>query len=501
MSRTGLALSLMLGWAWLAAQVQELPDVEISGVSPLKTTLSHTGQLNPQDLHTDITDSLHVLVPLPINPTTEALLRQKKALVRLDLDTRLGNYLAVLLPAPYQSVSALGFIHRQLKPAAGWDYRELQAFAQHVLGSWQSRLGLELQHTVIAVNLHEQHLFTVSAHNQLDVAKWQDVPLAIDWQTYLHLLSISETSTLDSHLPLDWDNALRFDFQVKADLQASTACAVFQKQWMFGINLERIASENGLDSPLIRSVGLVATKQRLVPEIAFLKRWQLLPDWDMVVSQLPGRTVTDLSHSLSGQPWQSLPLRHPFAFNPLNLQLSSHNSMFSTPTEKWRLTLSTGAVYWVDKTIWTQPPASATGKLLPEITAAPTLETNLTTALEYQTSSWLYRQNLTLQRGWLAAQDYALLPYFPLFKADTQVSRSWSHWSAFTSFGQSYSTLAEDHAYLRETLDLSAGCSYRWTSNTDISLNILNALNRGSILHILLPQQPVTLQLSLNHLF
>ncbi len=492
------ALLLALA-ACLFATAEELPDVEITGPSELKSIMAKKGIGGNDLLLPDVVDSLKPVFPQILEipaPKPEVL----KNFLHLSADHRL-NLLGCFLSDRFLG-SPLGVRGRLQKHSLSDQWHN---WCGELIGQYftpASRLSFGFKKTdvksefyskaqsvsVLGLNYDQERLNLFQNPSQLRLG------LEMHNCRYRYLQHTEDRDEMLLNANLGLSTRLKNELLFSADAWYSYDTATIQARLDF-------PGDEYLDAlGWFRSVSLVVSGDKIAPGIHLSKRFHIDNENLIQVFQKSDFEIMDNYKLLLGQPWQQQHKDALVSLRPLNAHLLLASRSFRLAGQPVQLSLDYGIQYVVDEYMYFLTPQSGSNDL-PLLKEQNVLRNNVDFILSWSAGASRFSQSCLLDKGWQTSNGNHDLPYVPFVSLLTQYTFS-AHPVTFDLYAeQCFLTEDEDGADLDGVMDIGARAGFSLSGNLDVFACLINLLNRGRRVHRNVDPDPTSISLGFQARF
>jgi len=507
---TILLLSLVIVSA-LTAVVQDLPDIEISGPSPLKSTLEKRGELSSELYISDVVDSLQPVFP-PIVPEAKPIITQRNRALNLSIGNHTfhANFLAnKFILEPYSLFGSANYY----TPKQKWSQFDGTIGILRQTDSQQCRIDAPVcpSSRIDAPVCSSLGLFVNSVRSKSsNIYKYQSdsavnlmynfnsvfgspLPFEVNFDSAYHYYQDSrDTTDIESEMYY-WNNRLRLKSNFISQYNLGCDASYIQKTPILSLEAMRKQSDDEEPFDFLKGLTVYATDKRIVPGIYLSKTFDKIAEsTNLLLYQDSSLKTWDTYDLMLSQPWQKRQEKAIVSINPLNSHLVITNNSLRVKLRHIYLSADIGIQYFVDEPIYT---ASIVSNALPIARAEGILKSNLTLTGKISKDSLSFSQSCQIDKGWLSAHAYSALYYQPLISAESLVKYAWQDFALAGLLKQYYYTQSEDGKFLREAIDLGAKLEYSVRQEVTLYCQISNLLNRGKYVYKTLPTEPASIML------
>lgn len=477
----------------LCADVQDLPDVEISGPSLLRSLLEKRGLAGSDLLISDVVDSLHPLFPpFPQQELPRYTWRMKKHTLHLNfnsLENLHATFLADLLfatPVAFKAGVNLS------SPDDNWTHLSIRAgFHYQALNSDFTVLIKHLESEISdpAYDLRKQSLSAIDLNYNFMLNNLLKHPISVRLNSQIQNRIADFSTSANDTDKLNFLHQLGFYTPLSSVLTFGGAGWYVYQNPVLSFSLALRESDQTEKWDFLRSVSLYISNDRILPGIHFSQRFNLDSENSFQLYQESALTVHENYALQSHQPWQRQ-LEDPIvSFQPLNAQLIYTNSNVSLFTHPVFFTLSTGVQYIFDEPVYLAA-VEETGEL-PLLTPETVFKNIYRFGVTYNSGIVKLSQFVELNKGWLKEHSDKEIPYLPFMTLASLVELNPEPFRLGATLNQYYSALDEQGNDVSEALELDVEASYRLSRSFSLYLKGRNLLNQGRILYRTLPAEPV----------
>jgi hypothetical protein len=496
MNKRNLLLWCIVVVSGLSAVVQDLPDIEISGPSPLKSTLEKKGLFSSELYIPDVVDSLQPIIP-QIVPIISQPPEQKLRAVCLDLSNRGFHSKFIANEFIFDSLHLSASAGYQV-PKNSWSqfYGKagiIQNAPYHTLG-----LFFDYLNNRSPKNIKYQSDSSINLNYDFNNILGISLPCDIWFDSEFHYNQYRLRLPDKESERYYWNNSLQFRYSYSGLYEFVLGAAYTQKTPVFSVNASKIQSEPEESLDFLRGLSLYATDNRVVPGVYLSKRFMPFNDTSVLLYQESKVRTHDISDLLLEQPWQYGRDKSIVSFNPLNSHLIVNNKSLSIAKLPLNLSGDMGIGYYVDEPTYS---AVSIADDLPVAKPENILQGNLDLSCRVSRESLSFTQSVKLDKGWLAGHSYSELSYLPLFSLESVFGYQYRGFDFAVWLNQFYNTIDDNTEHLRESVDLGAKVDYRFKPDIILYGKLSNLLNKGKYVYRTLPVVPASVLIGFEYYF
>lgn len=242
-------------------------------------------------------------------------------------------------------------------------------------------------------------------------------------------------------------------------------------------------------------IGLMTDLNHVLPAVDLHKRLELAPRLYLELSNVS--SITSWSHKelVNDRPWSALPDDIPLSLKPLDLSLRAFK-IFQTEGLLQLASLSHNSSFTMDQAILkTLPGGDGTAVFFQDRMVNYT-------SLDLHFNLWglMLEQSLGLDLSRLPEENWATLPYSPLFTVTTSFGRSWERFSCGAGIDQHYHIEDDTGNELPSIIDLNLGLEYQLSKDFSLEASLSNLLDHQYRDYGSLPRSGREFSLSLRYL-
>lgn len=493
MHRLFLCLFLILT-SVLSAAVEDLPDVEISGPSILKSILAKRS-LGYADLRMpDVTDSLKPILPaLPEDYPPPS--SSRNTFVHLSAAQLLDYHVYAIsdriFKTPFTLLADLerysldeNWISFNAKAGAIYKYKKSKVSWFVKTARVESPYIYDYQHAS-AINMNYYI-------NKVTISKYKaDIYVKAELlnSRYEYLYNDLKSDRIYLH------NKLGLHTNLSPSSVLSLDAAYLDKTPFLTAGLGFLDKSVGESSNLIHSLNIYASDRRIIPGIHISKRLYLGKENILHLFQKSAYEIHDNYTMLLNQPWQRQQTDALIAFTPVNAHIRYDNLSVLMAGRPLCLTLDLGAQYSLDDAVLTLPDTLVTlPKAEPETVLTNSALFKATFISRFSTLS----QTVKFSQSLFTEKDNAVVPYRPLLVLETSYLYHKQPFKGEVTFRQSYLNRDESERDLRESFELDGGLIYDIDEAFSAFVKLTNILDKAPILHRMIPARPAELRAGIN---
>jgi hypothetical protein len=486
-----LVLVILL-WTALSAQIQVLPDIDVSGESQIKIFLYKKAL--PYSRESLTADSIRAFFPLSLPELPVAQLVSPKPMLRhylnLEADTRLALEGTYRYYPQNDWLSRAGIRLSMLKPEADvhschydlqgdYDLEAGEELGLNLLYYDTQGLGLNSKYTLGSLSSYHDELNIKGLHirqmsNALRISGLDQKNSALSYRN--DGLGFFHQSLLDFS-NLDWGNR----WYLYSERPAIHSFIEFEQD-----EIDKF------------SIHVLYDGYSFFPVPGF--HWRLITDFDQQLSIVnqPETKSNDFYELLEHYRWLSFDQARRNTTMPLNLRIQledthSQRRLLSLPN----IRISNVTQYRVNDAVLRDSP----NPRAPELYFSDVFANESRISARFGQGSLVFDQALTLSLAFMANENWVKKPYDPLFKVESSLRLERYPYHAALSFYQHY--LARDHYQnpLPELLDLSISAAYELSFSSQVYLKCDNLLNSPKWQFKSLPRQDTSFYAGIIHRF
>ncbi len=496
MGRFFIAAALVMICCSLYA-VEDLPDVEISGPSSLKSTMQGRS-LGYSDLRIpDVTDSLRPILPdlIDIKKPKEKPWRN---LIHLSMNNLLDYRLHYMGDRFFSSPFATFANLEYFSPTNQWTQFTAEAGVQYGARNIDTAIIIKRNdietpytygnHHINAINLNAYFnnikLTTYKSYIYLNSELLQS-EYRYGSQTapeerlfFFHQAGIS--SGLSNNLTLQADG-------VYLDQTPAMAVSIISKDQDIEVN-----------DDVFSSVSLYLTENRIFPGIHLSRRFFFNGAGFIQMYQKSGWDFHDNYSALVKQPWQQQMSKGMISLRPIDTHLLLSNRSLLVADNPIDIILDLSLQLKLDEPLLTITDAAYP---LPVNKQFTVLQNNGLLKVAYGLGNFTLSQSAFLQQAWLSALGNKKVAYVPLITLRTAYSYRKDKLKASALLEQFLNTRDENGNSLREAIELSAALEYDVFEQLTLQLRVNNILDKGRIIHTAIPVAPASVCAGISYRF
>lgn len=488
-----LLTALLLIVMSVFAQTQDLPDVEVSGPSLLRSFIEKRGLAGTDLILPDVTDSLNPLFPPFPHEDFITYKRLRKNALHLNYNS-LSNLHAVFLAdslftLPVAMKAGLN-LH---SPDEDWNSMSLlggivyerSAIRQAIL---VKHLDARIDNS--AYDLKYQSISVINLNYNFIIRNLLKNPLDMQFSAEIQNRLIDyRDDGKDMDYTLNFNHAIGFstplcpNFNLKADARLAYKTPVLS----LGVTLRE--NEFTDKFAFLRGLSVDITDKRILPGIHLSQRFALDSENSFHILQKSALNIYENYGLLSSQPWQEQHSDALVAFKPLDATLSFTNQnivLFGHPV---LFNLATGIEYIFDHPGYYESVSS--NAQLPKLSSETVFKNSYRFGLNYGSSAVKLSQFVELNNGSLKERKDEEMPYLPFLMLDSSLELKLEPLLLKGTLNQYYSAKDELGNDLEEALELDADAYLSVGKDITLYLKGQNLLNKGRIIYRTLPGEPV----------
>jgi hypothetical protein len=472
----------------LVGDIQELPDVEITGPSSLDTYTGKKGLVSSELMIPDIVDSLRSILPT-IPDENPVMRRQAGNAFYLNVNQRLGFKTYLICDSLFSKSSALFVGAEYETPRDEWKYFNGRLGLQHTTGA--SRLGI----SVGTINAYSPYLISRQTVNALNLYYNINNVIIFKRMLYInltgelqqtHQVKRDEQDATDNlhvynRVNLGYLHNYRNRFEIGGGLAFKTPYAYMKAGFVTG-------DEKSYYS-FIRGLSVQVTDKRFMPCIHLSRIFQIDTNNSIQLYQKSDVKIHDTFRLLSEQPWQRMLSDVVCEYLPLNAHLIINNKSLDIGDVPISLTADLGLLYYIDKPVYHD---LDDGNLFPMTTPQDVITNELSVRALYSGNVIRLSQELKLVRARLVDDADSRLPYQPELALFSSIEYRKKAFTAQAWLNQYFKTRNDIESNLRDSFDLGARVEYSFSQRFAVHLKAENVLNKGLYLFRTIPVMPPT---------
>ncbi len=499
MSNKLIAIVVISIASYLSGVVMDLPDIEISGPSALKSTLEKRGIISSELNIPDVVDSLKPIIPTM--PESSITYPRPKKQSKNALYSEAGNSgikSSIMLSELFSQsnyFTANAGIHT---PAKKWYQKELDAGIHHI--TEVTLIDFNINHIDIDTPKNISYQSDSSLQLMYDfnynyeLAFPYKMKFQTEFESYQNRNDILSRRTNKQY----WNNQLTIKYLLNNIAEFTLDGSYIQESPILALKASRTLSVNKETWDFFKGVSLYISEKSIVPGIALSKRFSTFHETSLLICQESGFNVWNNYTLFIKQPWQYNQREAIISFYPL----SANISMLNSSLEIMDLPLNLSSDYCIRYSI-NQPVLKSTSIAgdLPVAVPETVLESSLKCGFEIREDLVSFTQSFLFDKGWMVEHKYSAMSYLPMITSESSIDYTLNRFKFNLHFNQYYNTKDDTGAFLRDALDLGATVKYTLNHEAYIYLKLSNLLYKGKIVYRNLPAEPVELLLGLFYKF
>jgi hypothetical protein len=478
----------------LSAAVEDLPDVEISGPSVLKSILAKRS-LGYTDLRMpDVVDSLKPILPLlpeDYPPPASSRFNFLHLSASQLMDYQFYGISDQIFHTPFTLLAEL----ERNSIDGNWSSSSAQAGALYTYGKSRASWFVKTVRAESPYIYNYQHTSLINMNYNINKIMLSRYKADIYVNAQLHN---SKHEYLDNNHVSDrmyLYNKLGLHTNLSSLSLLSLDAAYLDKTPFLSVKLGFLDKSIGESSNLVHAVNVFVSDKRLIPGIHISRRFYMGKEHILHLFQQSGYEIHDNYSLLMNQPWQKQQSDALITFIPIRTHLRYDNLSSKLWGRPLCLTLDLGAQYSLDEPILSLADTLETlPKAEPETVLTNTAELKAT----YKSSFSSFSQSLRISRSLFTEKDNAVVPYRPLVVLETQYLYSRQPVKAEVAFRQSYLNQDESEQDLRESFELGGMLQYDIDEAFSAFIRLSNILDKAPVLYRTLPLKPAEIEAGIN---
>jgi len=483
MIRDNLIICLLLLFCSIIFASEELPDVEITGPSVIKSILEKRGLPYPDLLINDVVDSLQPIMPVspyrtPRNDSTN------KNFFTCEISNNFGFKASVVSDNLFKTPLLLSakIDRRILKD----EWNSTKASAGLLIDSKNNSLEtkLKISSSKSAYSTDIQNINAIEVNYHVNKVKL----LGQDFSMYLkgEVQSEQEQNSDNTESPdVSFFNGIGLITDINKSLTVVTQAQIIEKTPFLAFRLGFNNKDMSEKTNLIRSVSFFLSEDHVVPGVHLSKRF-FIDDYNILyLYQNSDYRIYDHYSKYLDLPWQkrSDPV---ITYQPLNAHIVLSNQSIPFHNSVLQLYCDLGLQYKMN-----EPTYSALSESdLPSMTPVNVLKNNLKVTIMHSGEHISFAQSGSLDKGWMVENDNDLLPYLPLVGFHSEVAYKKGIFGYSASLEQYYQTKDETGKHLGDAIELGSRADFTFSKNLQLYAKLTNLLNKGKFVHRNIPTEP-----------
>jgi len=490
-----LLIALLLISVAAFSQVQDLPDVEISGPSLLRSFVEKRGLAGNDLILPDVTDSLNPLFP-PFPKEDKVTFKSlRKNALHLNYNSWENLHATLLADSLFILPIALKAGLNPFSPDEDWHSLSVRGGMAYENSATRLVILAKHQDARIDNNAYDLKYQSVSAINlnyHLTIKNLLKNPLDVQLsgEVQNRLIDYREDNK-DMDYTLNFNHALGFSTPLCPNLNLKANARLAYKTPVFSLGVTLRENEFTDKFDFLRGFSVDVTDKRVMPGIHLSKRFSLDSENSFHLLQKSALDVYENYGILTSQPWQEQQSDALVAFKPIDAMLSFTNQnvvLFGHPV---MFNLASGVQYIFDRPGYYEP-VSANSQL-PKLSSETVFKNSYRFGVNYGSSAVKLSQFVELNKGWLKERNDEEMPYLPFLTLDSSLELNLDPLRLKGTLNQYYNAKDELGNDLEEALELDADAYLRIGKDMTLYLTGQNLLNRGKVIYRTLPTEPVAL--------
>lgn len=494
MNRIALALFLLLVNV-LSAQIQVLPDIEVSGESQMrillyKKALPYTSAILPGD-------SLRAFLPqsLPEAAVAENLLLKMplRHFLHAEASSRMNLEASYRYLPPNDNITSAGLGMSLYAPRGNLLSNHFYAF-----GNFRVPTGEDM-----AVNLRYYNADGSGINSEFGSA---EVQVFKDHYTFEHF-DLNQMSTgfgvngikqTNSGSGLDtWGLSLSHHSVIDLpdfDLGNRIHLSKGRPSWHSFVDLDLLAFDKA-------SINLIYDGEHFIPVPGFVWRYITNFDQQFSISNDPRTWQNEYAANLEYYRWiylRNMPTALQPTTAPLNLRFCLEDFQPTTSESFLRkFSVENQSQYLLNSALV----SLSNNPDIPAIYFDDVFSNETRVSATFGQGSLVFDQSFSLNLGYLTKQDWQRLPYSALLKSVSAFSYSVYPYLAEVTLNQHYFSVDHLQQDLPEVFDLNLGAIYEFGNYDQVYLRLDNLLNSYKRPFRTLPNRGFSINVGINHRF
>jgi len=479
---------ILLATTVVFGDIQELPDVEITGPSSLDTYTGRKGLISSELMIPDIVDSLRSILP-SVPDESPVKRRQAKNAFYINVNQRLGFKTYLICDSLLSKPTALfgGAVYDT--PRDDWRYFNGRLGLQHTTGD--SKLGISAG----TINAYSPYLISRQTVNALNLYYNNNNVSVFKRMLYINLTGeLQQTNQVtrdeqdaknDLHIynkfNIGYLHNYRNRYEFGGGWASKTPYAYMKAGFVPG-------DEQSIFS-FIRGLSVQVTDKGFMPGIHLSRIFQVDANNSIQLYQKSDVKIHDTFRLLSEQPWQRMLSDVVCEYIPLNAHLIINNKAISLGEVPVSLTADFGILYYIDNPVFY---ALNDGNPFPLATPKDVISNELSVKALYSGNVIRLSQELKLVRAMLADDADSRLPYQPELALVSGMEYRKKAFTAQAWLNQYFKTRDDLDSNLRDSFDLGSKVEYNFSQRFAVHLKAENVLNKGLYAFRTIPVMPPT---------
>jgi len=497
MKKTVSLLLLLTIFSLIFAAEEDLPDIEITGPSQLKSILEKKGLSGNYLRIPDITDSLPPLLPpIPAEKTVVPLPKRHWLYAKA---TSNWDYQTCFLADSVLSLPLFSLIELQRSSLKN-DWRQviggLDIGQETGYLSWSA--GFNTVNSSSDFILDYQSVNTLFLNLNFSQLKLFSSPAK------LYLKGELQNNRFQYINETDESDLYHYNHQIGLKGKLSQGAEYFIDGYYsyhtpalaIGFNFPERESPEAFD--FVKSLAFYLTDNKVCPAVNLSQRFFLPANNTLHLYQKAEISVRDNYDLLLSQPWQKQRSDVFFTFQPVNAHLVWGKRFGLRNNAPLDFYLDIGLNYRMDDAVYWLEKAEDS---LPIAKPQDVLEGLASLQVTYTTGSTKFSQEVAIRKDYKDGFNDEELPYIPLVTLKTDFMHSWQDWRLIASFNQYYRTQDDLDNFLEEALELNGRLEYALQKDLIVCIEMNNLLSKSKTIFRTLPQEPATIGLSIHYGF
>jgi hypothetical protein len=477
----------------LLADTKDLPDVEISGPTIMKTVAGKGSILYHELLIPDIVDSLKPSLPR-FPQEIDKIVEQDRYAAFIDAGSNFdirANFVAKRFISVNNSITS-SMESRHFR--SDWSNLYFNTTFLRDLGDADLSTAIKVLNTKsnAIIKSHYDNSLTITYHFSNNLFKKYPIDVTIENEIHNNQVDYNKVFTyykknytnhgLKTILVISQSNRLTADLLYK------------QSSPLVELKTEMMNNDEEKKLDFVKELSLFFSNNRLVPGMYLSKRIQINSNNNIHIYQRSSANAMDNYDITSKYLWQYPIKKSLVSFKPIDLSFIWDNSSINIANNHLAIKSEYNVSYSIDEPILSQKLNSLVNKDLPQVTNIRALYNTLKIAGTYDYRNTSFNQSIAVQKGWNAQNDYQSMAYIPLVSLISSFDYNGREYLSSLWLKQYYNTKDDLDSYIRESIDAGARVGYNIRPDLLLYAEADNILNKGQYTYRTMPAKPMAIK-------
>lgn len=496
MNKTLILLGIILIFSSISfAETQELPDVEITGPSVLKTTTTKGSILYNEILIPDVVDSLKPVLP---KFPQEAIIQKKQSKygIFIDIGSNIDikvNLIADKLLSKQNSATACVDYTNYKKD---WSYLYINSIAHRDMDNADIDVVLKVLSSYSPGYIKEQYNNSLGIRYHFSNRIMKKYPIDIILDNVIHNNQIDYGNIAGYGKQTYTKNNLITNVQISPQKQITLDLLYNQKTPLLIVKTAFIEGEEEKPLSMIKEISIALSNYRIAPGIHISKRFIRNSVNSFHLFQESSVIARNNADFASEYYWLNPLDKGLVTFKPINLSVIWNNSSFRFAQRPVVVETKYNITYSID-----EPILVAFTNSLPQVYQIRALYNSANVSGLYAWQRVSINQSIELVKGWNCQSNFSSIAYQPLFKLNTELAYKDKAYLANLWVKQSYHTKNELNQIMRESIELSTRIAYNVRQDFMLYGQADNVLDKGLVTFRTFPASPRQVKAGFIYIF